>query len=103
MTARSSEVTIPNVRLGLEELLGVIQSLDEPSRARVAQAIADVEMDTRFKDLIEQLAAKAPAHDITDAEIEAEVRAVRSAAHSARRAGSSSTPIFESAPSSVVP
>ena len=83
MATRSSEVTIPNVRLGLEEFLGVIQNLDEPSRARVAQALADVEMDARFKGLIEQLAAKVPADDITDAEIEAEVRAVRSAAHSA--------------------
>lgn len=83
MATRSSEVTIPNVRLGLEELLGVIQNLDGPSRARVAQALADVEIDSRFKNLIEQLAAKEPADDITDAEIEAEVRAVRSAAHSA--------------------
>ena len=83
MTTRSAEVTIPNVRLGLEELLGVIQNLDEPSRARVAQALADVEMDARFKDLIEELAAKVPADDITDADIDAEVRAVRGATRSA--------------------
>ena len=37
---RSSEITIPNVRLGLEDLLAVIHSLDEPSRARVAHALS---------------------------------------------------------------
>jgi hypothetical protein len=83
MIPRSPEITIPNVRLGLEELLGVIQSLDEPSRARVARALADAEMDARFKDLIEQLAARAPAEDITDAEIDDEVEAVRASARPA--------------------
>jgi hypothetical protein len=83
MALRSSEITIPNVRLGLEELLAVIQSLDEPSRARVAQALAEVEMDARFKDLIEQLAARAPAEEVTDADIDREVQAVRDAARPA--------------------
>lgn len=80
MALRSSEITIPNVRLGLEELLAVIQSLDEPSRARVAQALAEAEMDARFKDLIQQLAARAPVDDFTDADIDREVQAVRDAA-----------------------
>jgi hypothetical protein len=83
MASRSSEVTIPNVRLGLEELLDVIQGLDEPSRARVARALAEVEMDARFKDLIEQLAARAPAEDLTDADIDREVQTVRSSARPA--------------------
>lgn len=78
--ARSSEISIPNVRLDLEELLAVIQGLDEPARARVAQALAQAEVDARFRDLIEQLAARAPAEDITDAEIDREVQAVRNAA-----------------------
>ena len=77
MALRSSEITIPNVRLGLEELLAVIQNLDEPSRARVAQALAEAEMDARFKDLIQQLAARDPVEDFTDAEIDREVQAVR--------------------------
>jgi len=49
------------VRLGLEDLLAVIHSLDEPSRARVAYVLAETEMDARFKDLITHLAARAPA------------------------------------------
>ena len=77
MDRRSSEITIPNVRLGLEELLAVIQSLDEPSRARVAKALAEAEMEARWKDLIQQLAARAPADDISDADIDREVQAVR--------------------------
>jgi len=83
MALRLSEVTIPNVRLGLEELLVVIQSLDAPSRARVAQALAEAEMDARFEDLIRQIAARAPAEDFTDADIDREVQAVRDAVPSA--------------------
>lgn len=83
MALGSSEITIPNVRLGLEDLLAVIQNLDEASRARVAQALAEVEIEARFKDLIRQLAARAPAEDITDADIDREVQAVRNAARPA--------------------
>jgi len=83
MALRSSEVIIPNVRLGLEELLAVIQSLDKPSRARVARTLAEVEMDARLKELIEQLAAQAPAEDVTDDDIDREVQAVRNAARPA--------------------
>jgi hypothetical protein len=83
MPLPSSEITIPNVRLDLDDLLAVIQHLDEPSRARVARALAEVEIETRFKNLIEQLAARAPAEDITDADIDLEVQAVRKAARPA--------------------
>lgn len=83
MAPHSSEITIPNVRLALEDLVGVIQSLDEPSRARVAQALADLEMDARLGDLIKQLAARAPVKDLTDADLDSEVWAVRRAGRSA--------------------
>jgi len=79
MALRSSEINIPNVRLDLEELLAVIQSLDEPSRVRVAQALAEAEMDARLKELIQELAARAPVQEITDLDIDREVRAVRAA------------------------
>ncbi len=80
MAKRSTEIIIPNVRLGLEELLEVIQSLDEPSRARVARVLGEAEMEARFKELIVQLAARAPVEDITDVDIDREVKAVRDAA-----------------------
>lgn len=79
MDANSSEITIPNVRLELDELLAVIQNLDETSRARVARVLIGAEMDARLKSLIEQLAERAPADDITDAEIDREIQAVRGA------------------------
>jgi hypothetical protein len=79
MAPHSPEVTIPNVRLDLEELLAVIQTLDEPSRARVARVLVEVEMDARFKNLIEELATRAPVEEISDADIDREVRAVRGA------------------------
>jgi hypothetical protein len=34
-------------------------------------------MEDRFKDLIQQLASRAPSEEITDAEIDREVQAVR--------------------------
>ena len=83
MATRSSEITIPNVRLGLEELLAVIQTLDEPSRARVAQTLGKVEMDARLKGLIDQLAARASCEDVSDDDIDREVHAVRNAARPA--------------------
>ena len=83
MASRSPEITIPNVRLGLEDLLAVIEGLDGPSRARVARTLGEVEMDARLKDLVSQLAARAPAEDLTDADIDREVQAVRDAARQA--------------------
>jgi hypothetical protein len=83
MARHPSEITIPNVRLDLDDLLAVVQSLDEPSRARVAQALAESEIDARFQDLIAKLAARAPVEDITDADIDREVQAVRNTARSA--------------------
>ena len=39
--------------------------------------LADAEMEARLEELIEKLAARAPAEDITDADIDHEVQAVR--------------------------
>jgi hypothetical protein len=77
MAPQTSEITLPKVRLDLDDLLAVIQNLDEASRARVARVLAETEMEARWKTLIAQLAARAPADDLTDADIDREVRAVR--------------------------
>jgi len=77
---RGREMAVhPSEIENLEELLDVIRSLDQPSRARIAQALSETEMDARFKELIEQLAARVPPEDITDADIDREVKAVRDA------------------------
>ena len=43
---------------------------EEPSEA-------DADSDARFEELIDQLAKRAPADDLTDADIDREVQAVR--------------------------
>ena len=63
----------------LEQVLEVIRRLDAAARSRVAQALAESEMDARFERLILSLAKKPPVDDISDAEIQAEVDAVRHA------------------------
>jgi hypothetical protein len=73
----SSEVTIPNVRLDLEQLVSIVRGLDEPARARVAQALLETEMDTRLSRLVERLARRVPPSSIADAGIQGEVDAVR--------------------------
>ncbi len=68
--AAGSEVT-------LEQVLAVVRRLDAASRSRVAQALAESEMDARFERLILSLAKKSPVDGVSDAEIQTEVDAVR--------------------------
>lgn len=70
-------VTIPNIQLTLEQLIGAIRQLEPDARSKIAQALLDEEMDERFAQLIKRLANKPPVTDISDEEINAEVRAVR--------------------------
>jgi len=42
-----------------------------------------VEMDARLKDLVDQIAARGPAEDLTEADIDREVQAIRNAARQA--------------------
>lgn len=77
MSEASTEVTIPSIKLDLEQLVGIVRGLDESARARVAQALAETEMDARLGTLIERLASRAPAAGVTDAAIHGEVDAVR--------------------------
>ena len=65
--------------LNLEQVLAVIRRLDAAARSRVAQALAESEMDARFEQLIRSLASKTPVDEVSDAEIQAEVNAVRRA------------------------
>ena len=61
----------------LEQVLTVVRRLDAASRSRVAQALAESEMDARFEQLISSLAEKSPVDGVADAEIQTEVDAVR--------------------------
>jgi hypothetical protein len=72
-------ITIPYVQLTLEQLIIAVRQLEPEARAQVAQALlADNDaMDARFQQLIERLSAKPAVTHITDADIDAEIRAVR--------------------------
>jgi hypothetical protein len=77
MTSSSTRVTIPNLQISLEEFLAVIRQLDEPARVRVAQVLTETAMEQKLADLIQQLANTPPSDHISDADIEAEIRATR--------------------------
>ena len=77
MSSQSKVITVPPMELSLDQFLAVIRQLDEPTRAEVARVLAEGKMDAELRDLIEQLAKASPADDISDAEIQAEIQAVR--------------------------
>jgi hypothetical protein len=77
MSVQSMTVTIPNVQFTLEQLLTVIRQLDEPARTQVARTLVETSMDEKLANLIAQLANTVPDEDISDAEIAAEIKAVR--------------------------
>ena len=77
MSLQSAEIKIPNIKLNRDELLTVIRQLDAPTRIQVAQVLAETEMDAKLEKLIQQLAETPPFDAISDADIDAEVNAVR--------------------------
>ncbi len=70
-------VTIPQVELTLDQLVTAIRQLEPNARSEIAKALMETELDTRLAELIQRLANRLPANDITDADIVAEVNAVR--------------------------
>jgi hypothetical protein len=74
-------VTIPNVQLTLEQLIGVVRQLEPDARSKVAEALLADEMDERYVQLIKRLANKRPVTDLTDKDINAEIQAVRRQHH----------------------
>ncbi|MEJ2208253.1 MAG: hypothetical protein P8129_04355 [Anaerolineae bacterium] len=70
-------VTIPEVEVTLDQLVTAVRRLEPAARSEVARALLETELDARMADLIGSLANRAPADDISDADIAAEVRAVR--------------------------
>ncbi len=77
MTLQSTVITIPEVKLTVDQLLKVVRQLDNASRIQIAQVLMETEMDANLASLIEKLAKTTPADDVSDEEIEAEIKAVR--------------------------
>jgi hypothetical protein len=70
-------VTIPNVELTFDQLLSIVRQLEPEARSELARALMETELDARMTELIRSLAGRPPADDISDAQIVAEVNAVR--------------------------
>lgn len=70
-------ITIPNVNITLDQLLLAIRQLDEPAQRQVAQVLLETQLDVQLNNLLEELVQKSPEDDISDADIVAEVEAVR--------------------------
>jgi hypothetical protein len=70
-------IKITNLQLNFDQLLSIIKQLDEPARIQVARTLLETQMDAGLAELIKHLAEKPPCNDISDADINEEVRAVR--------------------------
>ena len=70
-------ITIPEVELTLDQLVAAIRQLEPAARSEIAKALMETELDARMAELIKSLANRPAADDVTDADIESEVRAVR--------------------------
>lgn len=77
MTLQSTVITIPEVKLTVGQLLKVVRQLDDASRSQLARVLMETEMDAKLASLIEKLAKTTSADDVSDEDIEAEIKAVR--------------------------
>ena len=77
MSLQSTVIRIPEVKLTVDQLLKVVRQLDDASRIQVARVLMETEMDAKLASLIEKLAKTTPADDVSDEDIEAEIKAVR--------------------------
>lgn len=79
----TSTVTISNidVQLSVEQLLSAVRQLGPRDRAKIAQALTNVELDNELAQLVAELYSQPPVTEISDSEILAEVRAVRQQTH----------------------
>jgi hypothetical protein len=70
-------VKIPNVELSLDQLVSAIRQLGPEARTELAKVLLETELDARMAELIRNLAQRPAAEDVSDADIAAEVDAVR--------------------------
>ncbi len=70
-------ITIPEVKLTLDQLVTAIRQMEPAARSEIAKALMETELDVRMAELIHSLANRPAADDVTDADIVSEVSAVR--------------------------
>ncbi|HRQ37861.1 MAG TPA: hypothetical protein PLD25_08105 [Chloroflexota bacterium] len=75
----TATITIPNieVELTVEQLITAVRQLKPNERARLARALANAELDQELTQLITELYSQPPVNEISDADILAEIQAVR--------------------------
>ncbi len=77
MPAQTHFITIPEVKLTIDQLFKAVRQLDDSSRSHLARVLMETEMDAKLHKLIENLAKTAPTSDISDEDIEGEIKSVR--------------------------
>ena len=75
--ASMTTVTIPKVELSVDQLVAAVRQLEPKARLEIAKALVETELDARMAELIHRLASRPAAADISDADIVAEVNAIR--------------------------
>lgn len=75
--ASMTTVTIPKVELSVDQLVAAVRQLEPKARLEIAKALVETELDARMAELIHRLASRPAADDISDADIVAEVNAIR--------------------------
>ena len=73
----AAEIIVPHVKIGFDDLLAVIRQLDAKGRSKIARVLLESQMDDEMHSLLQELSEAPSQSDISDAEIQAEVRAVR--------------------------
>ena len=71
-------VTIPEVEVTLDQLMLAVRQLEPAARSQLAKALVETEMDARMAELIESLANRPAADEVTDDEIMDEIHRVSS-------------------------
>ena len=78
MTSQAAaEIIVPHVKIGFDDLLEAIRQLDEGDRSKIARVLLEAKMDEEMRCLLQELLEASPHDEISDAEIQAEVRTVR--------------------------
>jgi urease accessory protein UreF len=66
-----------SISVTLEQLIAAVQQLQPDEQAQLAKALVQAGLHSDLKALIQELYALPPADDISDADIMAEIKAVR--------------------------
>lgn len=75
------EINISNLKLDFNQLLNIIRQLDPAARSEVAQVLLETDVDTPFAKVLEELSQQPPVLNISDLDIDVEIRAIRQDRH----------------------